>query len=72
MRHIFVYWGENIPPGAKRVPVECKWSEEDQDACWYCSGEACAMCGAGGCGQTPFCDHDHIERHTEVFIPDEE
>ena len=54
--------------------VECLWSEEDQDACMMCSGEACSLCGAGcwnnAIGFTePPCEHDVMERHQELVRP---
>ena len=43
-------------PGGRVAP--CLWSEDDQDACWYCSGAACAQ----GHDQ-PDCEHSTDERH---------
>lgn len=44
----------------------CAWTEEDPEACWYCTGEACKTCddagvrlGTGGY----VCEHDTLDRH---------
>lgn len=43
---------------------DCPWTEDDPDACTFCSGAQCAKCGAGMCGfrEHP-CEHDSLERH---------
>lgn len=50
------------PPSRQAEPemVECEWSEDNQDGCPYCSGEACAQCVPHG---DPPCEHDSFERH---------
>lgn len=40
--------------------LDCKWSEDETDACPFCSGEACNVCGDHPA--TP-CEHDSLERH---------
>ena len=45
--------------------VQCDWSENRPDACVMCSGEVCALCGAGcALTETP-CSHDVIDLHQE-------
>ncbi len=40
--------------------LECTWTPDTPDACPYCSGEACNICGPYP--SSP-CDHDSLERH---------
>lgn len=41
----------------------CPYDRED-DMCWYCTGEACAICDIEGYPPfPPGCEHDAIDRH---------
>lgn len=41
----------------------CTWSADTPDACPYCSGEACNLCGAGCWSHVRDCAHDSFDRH---------
>jgi len=46
---------------AKRPELaDCKWTPETPDACPYCAGEACRLCGPDPL--VP-CEHDCVDRH---------
>lgn len=56
LRRLFKLLGARLESMAY---VECRWTPDDQDACPYCSGEACAQ-------YHPFgerCDHSVDQRH---------
>lgn len=40
--------------------LECRWTPDDPDACPFCAGEACNICGDH---PTEPCEHDSLERH---------
>jgi len=46
-----------------RTMVECTWTEATPDACQFCAGAKCALCGAGMSGFRGFCEHGSWERH---------
>jgi hypothetical protein len=45
-------------------------ADECEDDCPACSGEACALCGAGTRTRhgEPLCDHDVVERHATTIL----
>lgn len=53
----------NAEPARTRGWAPCTWSVATPDACPYCSGRACNLCGAGCWSQVRDCQHDSIDRH---------
>lgn len=43
--------------------MECRWSSDSEDACPYCTGEACAQCPDLPRLDGPDCEHDVAQRH---------
>lgn len=57
-RECFIECGWEPEPEERYL--DCVWTPDTPDACPYCAGEACNICG-----NSPAipCDHDSLERH---------